>query len=111
MKPGNSKEETSVRVPRRLLVAVVGMSPQVVTETIWVLIKERRFCPDEVRLITTCNGRNRALRDLLDPTTDSSERFVLTKIPSPSFRTTKDGNLTTSALQKRTPPQPTRSFA
>ena len=68
MKPGNSKEETSVRVPRRLLVAVVGMSPQVVTETIWALIKERRFCPDEVRLITTCNGRNRALRDLLDPT-------------------------------------------
>lgn len=67
MKPGNSKEETSVRVPRRLLVAVVGMSPQVVTETIWALIKERRFCPDEVRLITTCNGRNRALRDLLDP--------------------------------------------
>lgn len=67
MKPGNSKEETSVRVPRRLLVAVVGMSPQVVTETIWALIKERRFCPDEVRLITTYNGRNRALRDLLDP--------------------------------------------
>ena len=67
MKSGNQKEETSARVPKRLLVAVVGMSPQVVTETIWALIKERRFCPDEVRLITTCNGRNRALRDLLDP--------------------------------------------
>lgn len=68
VKFGNFQKETTARAPRRLLVAVVGMSPQVVTETIWVLIKERRFCPDEVRLITTCNGRNRALRDLLDPT-------------------------------------------
>lgn len=43
------------------------MSPQIVTETIWTLIQERDFVPTEIRLITTRNGRNRTVRDLLDP--------------------------------------------
>ena len=34
VKFGNFQKKTTARAPRRLLVAVVGMSPQVVTETI-----------------------------------------------------------------------------
>lgn len=51
--------------PRKILVAVVGMSPQIVTETIWALMHTKDFVPTEVHLITTRNGRNRAVRDLL----------------------------------------------
>ena len=48
--------------PRRLLVAVTGLSPQIVTETLYVLAVEQkpRFVPTEVRLITTEVGAKRA---------------------------------------------------
>ena len=52
--------------PRRILLAVTGMSPQVVTETLFALVTERGFVPTEIQLITTELGRNRAERDLLD---------------------------------------------
>lgn len=52
--------------PRRVLLAVTGMSPQVVTETLYALVNEQDFVPTEIRLITTVLGRNRAERDLLD---------------------------------------------
>ena len=52
--------------PRRILLAVTGMSPQVVTETLYALVHEQNFVPTEIRLITTALGRNRAVRDLLD---------------------------------------------
>lgn len=51
---------------RRILVAVTGMSPQVVTETLWALHMQGEL-PDEVHLVTTLHGRNRAIRDLFDP--------------------------------------------
>lgn len=53
--------------PRRILLAVTGMSPQVVTETLFALVTEQNFVPTEIRLITTGLGFNRAARDLLDP--------------------------------------------
>lgn len=53
---------------RRILVAVTGLSPQIVTETLYALYKQD-FIPTEIHLITTVNGRNRAVRDLLDPIT------------------------------------------
>ena len=48
--------------PRRLLVAVTGLSPQIVTETLYVLAVDQkpRFVPTEVRLITTEVGAKRA---------------------------------------------------
>ena len=51
---------------RRVLVAVTGMSPQVVTETLWALLM-RGELPEDVYVITTVHGRNRIIRDLLDP--------------------------------------------
>ena len=52
---------------RRLLVAVTGLSPQIVTETLYALAVARkpRFIPTEVRLITTEEGAERAKLSLL----------------------------------------------
>lgn len=52
--------------PHRTLLAVTGMSPQIVTETLFALITERQFFPTDIHIITTDNGRNRVIRDLLD---------------------------------------------
>lgn len=60
---------------RRVLFAVTGMSPQIVTETAWALIHEKGFTPTEIRLVTTSHGRNRAVRDLLDPVDGKFHQF------------------------------------
>ncbi|WJW76663.1 CRISPR-associated ring nuclease Csm6 [Thiohalobacter sp. IOR34] len=52
--------------PRRILLAVTGLSPQVVTETLYALIKKApRFVPTEIHLITTAEGAERARLSLL----------------------------------------------
>ena len=52
---------------RRILVAVTGLSPQVVTETLFALAVQQApaFVPTEVHLITTREGANRARLSLL----------------------------------------------
>lgn len=54
--------------PRRILLALGGMSPQVVTETLYALCEKRNppFVPTEVHLLTTTLGHERALDGLLD---------------------------------------------
>ena len=54
--------------PRRILVAVTGMSPQIVTETIYALAVtgSPAFLPTEVRLVTTQRGMELAASALLD---------------------------------------------
>ncbi|TVQ89482.1 MAG: TIGR02584 family CRISPR-associated protein [Chromatiaceae bacterium] len=53
--------------PRRVLLAVAGLSPQVVTETLYALAVTGRpaFIPTEVRLITSSEGAERARLALL----------------------------------------------
>ncbi len=53
--------------PRRILLAATGLSPQVVTETIYALAVAGRpaFIPTEVRLITTTEGAERVKLELL----------------------------------------------
>lgn len=53
--------------PRRVLLCITGLSPQVVTETVYALaIAGRpRFVPTEVRLLTTVGGAEHARLDLL----------------------------------------------
>jgi CRISPR-associated protein (TIGR02584 family) len=53
--------------PRRILVAVTGLSPQIVTETLYALAVQQTpaFVPTEVHLITTYEGANRARLSLL----------------------------------------------
>ena len=50
---------------RQILLAVTGMSPQVVTETLFALVTQRGFIPDEIHVITTAHGKNRIMADLL----------------------------------------------
>ncbi len=53
--------------PRRILLAVTGLSPQIVTETLYALAcnSETPWVPDEVHLITTATGRREAELNLL----------------------------------------------
>lgn len=54
--------------PRRLLLAVCGLSPQIVTETIYALAtndEQPAFIPTEVHLLTTAEGARRAELALL----------------------------------------------
>lgn len=55
--------------PRRILLGLVGLTPQVVTETLYALAVQRHppFVPTEIHLATTEEGRNRAELTLLDP--------------------------------------------
>jgi len=57
---------------RRILLAVTGLSPQVVTETLYALavpgkVDSESWVPTEVRLITTAEGAERARLALLHP--------------------------------------------
>lgn len=60
---------------RSILVSVTGMTSQVVTETLFALVTQEKVVPTEIHLITTANGRNRALRDLLDSQTGQFHAF------------------------------------
>ena len=48
--------------PRRILLAVTGLSPQIVTETLYALAVEGepRWMPTEIRIITTRRGAEKA---------------------------------------------------
>jgi CRISPR-associated protein (TIGR02584 family) len=52
---------------RRVLVGVTGLSPQVITETLYGLafINKPSFIPTEIHLVTTLEGAHRAKLDLL----------------------------------------------
>ena len=54
--------------PQRILVVATGMSPQVVTETLYALAVQKRppFVPTEIRLVTTRKGADIAACDLLN---------------------------------------------
>lgn len=62
-----AKDEPPETAVRRLLIAIVGLSPQVVTETLWALRTERGFVPDVVRVILTRSARDCVVKSLLDP--------------------------------------------
>jgi CRISPR-associated protein (TIGR02584 family) len=55
--------------PCRVLLAVTGLSPQVVTETLYVLARDREsnWVPTEIHLLTTAQGAKHAHRNLLFP--------------------------------------------
>ena len=55
------------RYPRRILLCVAGLSPQIVTETLYALavLGEPRFVPTEIHLLTTAEGAEWARLTLL----------------------------------------------
>ena len=54
---------------KRILLAVTGLSPQILTETLYALVVARQpaWIPDEIHLITSREGGERARLALLDP--------------------------------------------
>ena len=52
---------------KTILLCVTGLTPQIVTETLFVLMTERKVQIDEIRVMTTLDGRNQILKALLDP--------------------------------------------
>jgi CRISPR-associated protein (TIGR02584 family) len=64
---------TPADFPRRILLAVTGLTPQVVTETLYALAVRHAvppaptFVPTEIHLLTTAEGAERARLALLDP--------------------------------------------
>ncbi len=65
----NELKTTGSPTPRRILVAVTGLSPQIVTETLYALAVKAttRWMPERICLITTAKGANQARLSLLGP--------------------------------------------
>ncbi len=66
--------------PRRILLASLGLTPQVLTETLYALVSPRDpevppFVPTEIQVVTTTAGRDAARRELLDSETGRFFRF------------------------------------
>lgn len=63
--------------PRRVLLAVTGLSPQVVTETLYALTCQNQppFVPTEIRILSTSEGAARARLMLLDARDGQFHRF------------------------------------
>ena len=59
----------TIRDKHKILLAVTGLSPQIVTETLYALAvgQDTPWVPDEIHLITSCEGAERARLSLLDP--------------------------------------------
>ena len=57
------------RFPRRILLCVTGLSPQIITETLYALAVKNQppFIPTEIHLITTVEGSERVRLTLLNP--------------------------------------------
>ncbi len=51
---------------RRILLCVTGMSPQIITETFYASVKNWDFVPNEIHLLTTLIGANKAKESLID---------------------------------------------
>lgn len=50
---------------KHILLSVTGMSPAVVTETLYALVTEKNIIPTEIRVITTSQGKNKLMKQLL----------------------------------------------
>ena len=62
--------------PRRILLCVAGLSPQVITETFYALAtQENKFIPTEIHIITTTEGASRICLTLLED--DPAEQHFL----------------------------------
>jgi len=63
---GAEQARQPVGFSRRVLLVVTGMSPQVLTETVYALVKrEDPWVPTEVHLVSTADGADRAVKTLL----------------------------------------------
>ncbi|MEX8503276.1 MAG: CRISPR-associated ring nuclease Csm6 [Leptothrix ochracea] len=69
---------------RRVLVCVSGMSPAIVTETLYALVTQQQdapFVPDEIHVITTVDGKEKIVRELLAAESGMFHRFMRDHLP------------------------------
>jgi CRISPR-associated protein (TIGR02584 family) len=52
---------------RHILLCMAGLTPQVITETLYAVTQQRRERVDEIHVITTLSGRDKITSMLLDP--------------------------------------------
>lgn len=65
--PPLTPADNSGRFERRIVLATLGLAPQVLTETLWCLCRQDPpFVPTEVHVVTTGEGRRRAQAALID---------------------------------------------
>lgn len=81
-----SPESPPMTTPRRILACVSGMSPAIVTETLYALVTQQAFIPDEVHVITTLKGRELLRTDLLAPETGHFHAFLREYLPGRPIR-------------------------
>lgn len=74
--------------PRNILVCVSGMSPAVITETLYALVVKEcpAFVPDEIHVITTLQGKQKILLELLEPAQGVFHAFMRDYLPGRSIR-------------------------
>jgi len=60
---------------KHILLCVAGMTPQIITETLYALTQMQGERVDEIRVITTLGGRSRILESLLNPQTGKFFEF------------------------------------
>lgn len=71
---------------RRILACVSGMSPAIITETLFALVTQHDFIPDEVHVITTLKGRELIQKHLLHVETGHFHAFLREYLPGRTIR-------------------------
>lgn len=69
---------------KRVLLCSVGLSPQVVTETLYALDRQENWQPDELIIVTTPGGKAGCKRLLLNGNTMARQMGKKTCAPGPS---------------------------
>lgn len=69
------RENNQARAQRNILLCVAGLTPQIITETLYALTQQRGERVDEIRAITTIGGRDRLMQVLLDKETGKFDEF------------------------------------
>ena len=78
----------SLQTPQTILLAVTGMSPAILTETVWALACENPpVIPARVVVITTLPGKARIDEELFKPTSDCGNRKVWQALRDAVFQT------------------------
>lgn len=95
------------RTRRTVLITVSGMSPAIVTETVWALAYPRDgakpIVPDEVIVITTTKGAADLTRDLLTPDSAMGGRIVWETLRDAVRAKAESGRADTDLLQLAAP--------
>jgi CRISPR-associated protein (TIGR02584 family) len=61
---------------KNILLCVAGLTPQIILETLYVLTVEKEECVDEIRVITTLDGRDKIMTGIVDGRGSAEESLL-----------------------------------